>query len=89
MHEETETIYKDDISFPDILDAAMSTGTYCIQPQANDGKAKNLVPRVFYWWGNALDHLWNWSHRDGIKDLLISKECIDYLIEAVKDSIQE
>lgn len=36
-----------------------------------------------YWWGCIFKYVWRWSRKNGLKDLLKARQCIDYLIGEV------
>ena len=40
-----------------------------------------LAPERAYWWGCAFKYLWRWPLKNGRKDLLKARQCIDYLLE--------
>lgn len=64
--------------------AEMMGKSYCLQPKANDGKALNLPPIAFYWWGCAFKYLWRWPRKNGKQDLLRCIQCIDFLIAEIE-----
>lgn len=64
--------------------AAMMGTSYCVQPQANGGKPKNLAPIAFYWWACAFKYLWRWTRKNGVQDLRKCKRCIDFLIDEIE-----
>lgn len=62
----------------------MMNSVYCVQPQANGGKAKNIPPTGFYWWGCAFKYLWRWIWKNGVQDLRKCRQRIDYLIDIME-----
>ena len=52
---------------------------------AAEGK---LSPQSSYWWGCAFKYLWRWILKGGVEDLRKCKQCVDYLIGEVDQSIQ-
>lgn len=42
-----------------------------------------VTPAGLYWWGCAFKYVWRWSRKNGLKDLLKARQCIDYLVGEV------
>jgi hypothetical protein len=61
------------------MDALRSMLSPSHDPQAN------LSPTVIYWWGCAFKYLWRWPLKNGVQDVEKCKQCIEYMLEELKN----
>ena len=43
-----------------------------------------LAPIAIWWWACAFKYLWRWVWKNGVKDLMKARDCIDRLIAEVE-----
>ena len=67
------------------MDAAKSMMTN-VQWVKTEGNRVDVIPPLgFYWWGCAFKYLWRWVWKNGIQDLKKCRQCIDYLIDMMRE----
>ena len=45
----------------------------------------NVTADMAYWWGCAFKYMWRWHLKNGLQDLEKCQECLDMLIQEVKE----
>ena len=56
----------------------------CMDAMKSMMSKATIMPSQAYWWGCAFKYIWRWPFKNGSQDVRKAIQCLEYLLDCIK-----